>query len=192
MERSLVRGFIPTGQYPSAVAVAAGKIFVGNGKGTGIENSSVVVNNSGRVANAPNDRFPTGTGRGSLQGGEYSVAAVVGNISALPEPDDPALVRYTQAVLRNNGLLGPRQSGLFSGASPIKHVIYVIRENRTYDQLLGDLEKSGNGTRADGDPQLAIFGSGEAAQRTGGTAQDITPNYRALAPSASAFLTASL
>ena len=53
MNRSKVRGFIPTGQYPSAVAIAAGRIYVGNGKGTGFENSSVIVNNSGR---APKDR----------------------------------------------------------------------------------------------------------------------------------------
>ena len=91
--RSQVRGFIPTGQYPSAVAVAGQTIFVGNGKGTGVENSSVVVNNSGRTPNAPNDRFPAGSGRGSLQGGEYSVSLVVGNISAIPTPDEPAPFR---------------------------------------------------------------------------------------------------
>jgi YVTN family beta-propeller protein len=180
-ERSTVRGFIPTGQYPSAVAVAGRAIFVGNGKGTGVENSSVVVNNSGRVPNAPNDRFPGGTGRDNKQGGQYSLSVVVGNISVVAEPDDPTLVFYTQQVMRNNGLLGPQQTRLFPDPSPIKHVIYVIRENRTYDQVLGDVERSGNGTRADGDPSLAIFGSGEAAQRTFGTRQDITPNYRALA-----------
>ncbi len=178
---SHVRGFIPTGQYASAVSVANGTIFVGNGKGTGVENSSVVVNNSGRVPNVANDRFPAGGGRGSKQGGQYSVSEVVGNISVLPEPDDPTLLGYTQLVMRNNGLLGPRQTRLFPGSSPIKHIIYVIRENRTYDQVLGDLERSGDGTRADADPQLAIFGSGEAAQRNVGTAQDITPNYHALA-----------
>jgi DNA-binding beta-propeller fold protein YncE len=178
---SHVRGFIPTGQYPSAVAVANGKIFFGNGKGTGVENSSLVVNNSGRVPNTANDRFPAGSGRGSGQGGQYSVSAVVGNISVLSEPDDPTLVGYTQLVMRNNGLLGPPQTRLFPVSSPIKHIIYVIRENRTYDQVLGDLERSGDGTRADADPQLAIFGSGEAAQRNVGTAQDITPNYHALA-----------
>jgi YVTN family beta-propeller protein len=180
-EVSRVRGFIPTGQYPSAVAVAGGRIFIGNGKGTGVENSSVVVNNSGRVPNTPNDRFPAGTGRGSLQGGQYSVSEVVGNISVVPEPPDPTLAGYTQAVMRNNGLLGVQQTRLFPGASPIKHIIYVIRENRTYDQVLGDMERSGDGKPADGDPRLAIFGSGEAAQLTVGTQQDITPNYHALA-----------
>ena len=179
--RSKVRGFIPTGQYPSAVAVVGSTIFVGNGKGTGLETSSVVVNNSGRVPNAPNDRFPVGTGRGSHQGGQYSVSLVVGNISSISIPDDPALARYTQQVMRNNGLLGQPQTSLFAGRSPIKHVIYLIKENRTYDQVFGDVEKSGDGSRPDGDPSLAIFGAGTAATRPNGTRQNITPNHRALA-----------
>jgi YVTN family beta-propeller protein len=180
-ERSKVRGFIPTGQYPSAVALVGNTIFVGNGKGTGLENSSVVVNNSGRVPNAPNDRFPAGTGRGTRQGGQYSISLVVGNISAIATPNDPALARYSQQVMRNNGLLGQPQTSLFAGRSPIKHVIYLIKENRTYDQVFGDLEKSGDGSKADGDSALAIFGAGNAASRPNGTKQDISPNHRALA-----------
>jgi len=180
-ERSKVRGFIPTGQYPSAVAVVGQTIFVGNGKGTGVQNSSLVVNNSGRVPNAPNERFPAGSGRAGGQGGQYSAAIVVGNISAVDVPDDPALVRYTQQVMRNNGLLGPRQTSLFVGRSPIRHVIYIIKENRTYDQVFGDVEKSGDATTADGDASLAIFGAGAAAARPNGQRQEITPNHRALA-----------
>ena len=179
--RSTVRGFIPTGQYPSALAVVGQTVFIGNGKGTGVQNSSVIVDNSGRVPNGPNDRFPAGSGRGSGQGGQYSVALVVGNISAVNVPDDPTLARYTQQVMRNNGLLGPRVTRLFAGRSPIKHVIYVIKENRTYDQVFGDIEKSGDGTKADGDPTLAIFGAGAAAARPNAQPQDISPNHRALA-----------
>jgi YVTN family beta-propeller protein len=178
---SKVRGFIPTGQYPSAIAVAGRTIFIGNGKGTGVQNSSMIVDNSGRVPNGPNERFPTGTGRATGQGGQYSVALVVGNISAVNLPDDPALARYTQQVMRNNGLLGPRQARLFPTRSPIKHVIYVIKENRTYDQVFGDVEKSGDGATADGDQSLAIFGAGDAAARSDGKRQDISPNHRALA-----------
>ncbi|HEX6045575.1 MAG TPA: beta-propeller fold lactonase family protein [Pyrinomonadaceae bacterium] len=178
-ERSSVRGFIPTGQYPSALAVIGQTIFIGNGKGTGVENSSMIVNNSGRVPNAPNERFPEGSGR--RQGGQYSASLVVGNISAVNAPDDPALAQYTQQVMRNNGLLGPSRARLFAGRSPIRHVIYVIKENRTYDQVFGDVEKSGDGTKADGDRTLAIFGSSEAATFRGGKRQDITPNHRALA-----------
>ncbi|HKS09949.1 MAG TPA: hypothetical protein VJS13_10405 [Pyrinomonadaceae bacterium] len=181
VERSTVRGFIPTGQYPSAIAVVGKTIFIGNGKGTGVENSSVVVNNSGRVPNAPNDRFPAGSGRAGGQGGQYSAAIVIGNISAVSEPDDPALARYTQQVMRNIGLLGAQQARLFPGRSPIKHVIYIIKENRTYDQVYGDVAASGDGSKADGDASLAIFGAGEAAARPDGKRQDITPNHRALA-----------
>lgn len=180
-DRSIVRGFIPTGQYPSAIAVAGQTLFIGNGKGTGVQNSSLVVDNSGRVPNAPNDRFPVGTGLANKQGGQYSASVVIGNISAVNLPDDPALARYTQQVMRNNGLLGPRQTRLFPGRSPIKHVIYVIKENRTYDQVFGDVEKSGDGTKADGDPSLAIFGASDAAARPNGHRQDISPNHRALA-----------
>ena len=180
-ERSKVRGFIPTGQYPSAVALVGQTLFIGNGKGTGVQNSSLVVDNSGRVPNAPNERFPAGSGRAGGQGGQYSAAIVVGNISAVNMPDDPALARYTQQVMRNNGLLGQRQTSLFPGRSPIKHVIYIIKENRTYDQVFGDVEKSGDGTKADGDASLAIFGSGAAVVRPDGQSQDITPNHRALA-----------
>jgi len=179
--RSKVQGFIPTGQYPSAVTVVRNTIFVGNGKGTGVENSSLMVNNSGRVPNIPNDRFPVGTGRGAGQGGQYSVSLVVGNISAVPAPEDSSLARYTQQVMRNNGLLGERQTRLFAARSPIKHVIYIIKENRTYDQVFGDVERSGDGTKADGDPSLAIFGAGFATTRPDGTKQNITPNHRALA-----------
>jgi YVTN family beta-propeller protein len=179
--RSVVRGFIPTGRYPAAVAVVGRTIFYGNGKGTGFENSSLVSNTTGREPNAPNDRFPAGTGRAGGMGGEYSVALVSGNIFAAPVPDAPALARYTAEVMRHNGLLGAPRAKLFRGASPIKHVIYVIKENRTYDQVFGDLPRAGDGSRADGDPALAIFGAGEAARRPDGAAQNITPNARALA-----------
>ena len=178
--RSVVRGFIPTGQYPSAIASVGRTLFVGNGKGTGFENSSLIVSNSGRAPNAPNDNFPRGTGNND-QGGQYSVSLVAGNISAIAEPDARALARFTQQVMRNNGLLGAERKRLFPGRSPIRHVIYVIKENRTYDQVFGDLESSGDGRKADGDPSLAIFGSGAAAQSQAGTAQKVTPNHRELA-----------
>jgi YVTN family beta-propeller protein len=178
--RSKVRGFIPTGQYPSAVAVVGSTVFVGNGKGTGFQSSSVVVDNSGFVPNMPNDRFPAGTGR-STRGGQYSLSLISGNISAIAEPDERSLAGYTQQVMRNDGLLGAPRAKLFQGASPIKHIIYIIKENRTYDQIFGDASQSGDGHAADGDPSLAIFGGGDAATLPGGAAQNITPNHRALA-----------
>ena len=87
----------------------------------------------------------------------------------------------TTRVLQANGLVGERVERLFAGASPITHVIYIIKENRTYDQVFGDIAAAGDGTPADGDASLALFGAGEAARRAGGPPQDITPNHHALA-----------
>jgi YVTN family beta-propeller protein len=179
-DRSRVRGFIPTGQYPSAVAMVGRTIFVGNGKGTGFQSSSLVVDGSGMAPNMPNDRFPFGSGRAD-RGGQYILSLISGNISAIAEPDERALVAYTQQVMRNDGLLAQPRTTLFQGPSPIKHVIYIIKENRTYDQMFGGVERSGDGRPADGDASLAIFGGGEAARLPGGAAQNIDPNQRALA-----------
>jgi YVTN family beta-propeller protein len=174
--RSRLRGFIPTGQYPSAVFVAGNLIFVGNGKGTGFDNSSLVANHTGLAPNVANDRFPAGTGRG----GQYILSLISGNLLMLAEPDDRTLAEFTAQVMRNNGLIGERKATLFAGPSPIRHVIYIIKENRTYDQVFGDLTAAGDGTAADGDAALAIFGTGEAASRPSGP-QRITPNHQALA-----------
>ena len=176
--RSRVVGFIPTGQYPSAVAVVGDTLIVGNGKGTGFANSSMTVDNSGRAPNVPNYRFPADP---AYLRGQYDVSLISGNFSAVSLPDERALAEYSRQVMRNDGLLGPRKTALFSGRSPITHVIYVIRENRTYDQVFGDLARAGDGSPADGDPSLAIFGMGEAARVHDGPAQRITPNARALA-----------
>jgi YVTN family beta-propeller protein len=179
-QRSGVRGFIPTGQYPSALAVADGWLFVANGKGTGFEKSSLVANGSGRAPNTANDRFPVGTGS-QHQGGAYVGALIAGTISQIAEPDTTTLIGYTRQVMRNDGLVGATDVRLFAGASPIHHVVYIIRENRTYDQVFGDVERSGNGQPADGASDLAIFGDRAAATYTGGSPQKITPNAHALA-----------
>jgi YVTN family beta-propeller protein len=178
--KSKILGFIPTGQYPSAVAVADGKLFVGNGKGTGFESSSMRVNNSGRTPNPPNAAFPPNKEK-NRQGGQYSGSIVSGNISVVPLPDGPALAHYTQQTMQNDGLMDFAPPKLFAGKSPIKHVIYIIKENRTYDQVFGDVKTSGDGHAADGNSDLAIFGNGATAQRPDGTRQAVTPNHHALA-----------
>ena len=178
--RSKVRGFIPTGYYPSAITFADGRLFIGNGKGTGFESSSMIVSNKGLTPKLPNEQFPVGTSR-EQQGGQYDVSLIAGNYSMLAAPDPRTLAEFTQQVMRNEGLLGPVDVKLFPGPNPIHHVIYVIKENRSYDQLFGDLERAGNGEPADGDPSLAIFGAGAAAQRPGESPQNISPNTRALA-----------
>jgi len=176
---SKLTGFVPTGNYPSAVAVVGNHLFVGNGKGTGVRNSSVLVTNSGRAPNMPNTDFPAG--RNNLRG-QYNPSLTIGNISAVEIPNEKQLYAYTQSAMRNNDLLGEKNKPLFAnGKSPFKHIIYVIRENRTYDQVFGDLKRSGDGSAADGDASVAIFGAGEIAESPSGKAQNITPNARALA-----------
>jgi YVTN family beta-propeller protein len=178
--KSKVLGFIPTGQYPSAVAFADSKLFIGNGKGTGFESSSMRVDNSGRTPNAPNAAFPPNEKK-NRQGGQYSGSIVSGNISVIPVPDALALAHYTQQTMQNDGLMDFAPPALFAGKSPIKHVIYIIKENRTYDQVFGDVKTSGDGHAADGEPSFAIFGNGATAQRPDGTRQVVTPNHHALA-----------
>jgi len=178
--KSKILGFIPTGQYPSAVAVADGRLFIGNGKGTGFEPSSMRVTNNGFTPNPPNAAFPAYPEK-NRQGGQYSGSIVSGNISMVPLPDDPTLAHYTQQTMQNDGLLDFAPPKLFAGESPIKHVVYIIKENRTYDQVFGDVKTSGDGHPADGEPAFAIFGNGETARRPNGTAQVVTPNHHALA-----------
>ncbi len=156
-----VLGFIPTGWYPtSALFSPDGKnLFVGNGKGLGSS-----ANPKGPVTTLPPD-----------SGWEYQFIRrlIPGAISRVPVPDSARLAAYTRQVQDNapytderletaagaraaaNSILPARNSV----ASPIKHVIYIIKENRTYDQVLGDM-KTGNG-----DPSLVLFG------------ENVTPNH---------------
>ncbi len=164
--RSRVLGYMPTARYPSALAAVGGDLFIGNGKGE-----------APARPNAPTAAFPA---TDVLQGA-YSVSLMRSSVRRVPLPDPAALARMTARVLELNGLVGPRVTRLFAGPSPITHVVYVIKENRTYDQVFGDLAASGDGTPADGDPSLAIFGAGDTARRRGGPPQNITPNHRALA-----------
>src|SRR5262249_20876884 len=94
-EKSRLTGFIPPRQYPAASAVVGHNLIVANGKGTGVENSSVIVSNSGRAPNAPNDRFPAGRG----QGGQYSGSPVLGKLGLIRHPYGRRLYRFPAAVL---------------------------------------------------------------------------------------------
>ena len=167
--RSRVLGFIPTGWYPTAVRILSdGEMAVVNGKGLGSK---------------PNPRGPNPTARPArVHEGEPAPPSVeyvahiqTGTVALLGVPDEEHLASYTKTVIvgspyRDDLIYGPvtdEQEGFFSRLegheSPIQHVIYVIKENRTYDQVLGDMEK-GNG-----DKSLNLFG------------EKITPNLHALA-----------
>ncbi|MBO0882095.1 MAG: hypothetical protein J2P17_17495, partial [Mycobacterium sp.] len=153
----IVAGLIPTAWYPTGVQVAnhGSRLLVTSAKGLGV----------GPNPDGPNpltgNQGPT---TGDPATDQYIVAMMRGRLSIITVPHTGQLAHYTQQVRRNNGFTahGPVvTAGLPSSSviprrvgqpSPIKHVIYVIKENRTYDQVLGDLG------RGNGDPDLALFG----------------------------------
>ena len=157
-------GFIPAGWYPTSVALARdGKtIYVANGKGT-----SSRANRDGPDAGL---RWRRGTIR------EYIGGLFQGTLSTIPMPTPKLMATYSQTVyecspLRRNeptGVAGPLPApgnpipAKLGDPSPIKYVVYVIKENRTYDQVFGDI-KEGNG-----DPSICLFPDA------------ITPNHHAL------------
>jgi hypothetical protein len=111
-----------------------------------------------------------GLGVGATQAGTYWPTLMRGTLSRIAMPSATELAADTVAVAANNRVQdGPASPSAPGRTTPsgipagITHVIYVMKENRTYDQILGDLEK-GNG-----DPSLAIFG------------KDVTPNHHDLA-----------
>ncbi len=151
---SQVTGLIPTGWYPSAISLNQGgsMLYVVNGKA-----------NSG--ANPKGCRNELGAGK-CTAANQYILQLVKGGFLTLPRPGAAELKELTEQVARNNHF-SPTQAAtppVFSLLhSKIKHVLYIVKENRTYDQVLGDLEK-GNG-----DPALALF------------KDPITPNHHQLA-----------
>ncbi|MDR3762890.1 MAG: phosphoesterase [Acidobacteriota bacterium] len=148
-------GWVPTEYYPTALAASGGNLVVLSGKGRGT---------------GPNAKAPDPESRNGRRNAGYTYIAELtyGSLARLQESAVAAnLAPYTAAVRHNNRMDEPqarvdfRNSG--HSANPIHHVIYIIKENRTYDQILGDL---GAG---DGDPTLAMFG------------EETTPNHHKLA-----------
>jgi len=157
--RTRVSGFLPSGWYPAALGLSRdGKtLFVANGKG------------SGSRANAADGPIPGRVAKGIPAG---HIQRLPGSLSIIPVPSRKELAALTVRAYANRkpaarGVSPARVSAVIPAtpgtASPIRHVVYVIRENRTYDQVFGDLPQ-GNG-----DPSLVIFG------------RDVTPNAHALA-----------
>ena len=141
-------GFIPTQWYPTALSVHEGELFIATGKGQG-----------------------TGPNKG-LSGKEngkertsYIATLLHGSLARVRLSDiDSHVSDWTEQVTASNLMRGNADQIAFAGGGhPIKHVIYIIKENRSYDQVLGDL---GVG---DGDPSLVMFG------------EEITPNEHQLA-----------
>jgi YVTN family beta-propeller protein len=176
---SQVRGFIPTGWYPTAVSITPdGKhLLVGVGKGN--QTRPNPIRKKGEKEDPPPDEPKEEPKKGEPPGDRrlpfpYIGTTLSGALSVVPIPDEKTLKEYTAQVYRNcpysDQLLTaapyPEKSAIPSkvgNPSPIKHVIYIIMENRTYDQVFGDM-KEGNG-----DPALVMFG------------EKVTPNRHKLA-----------
>jgi DNA-binding beta-propeller fold protein YncE len=154
-----VTGLIPTGWYPNSVSLSADgkRFFVVNGKSEAGANAG----NCRGDARAPN------TSDCSKLAGNYVYALEQASLMAAPVPSGPELDALTQRVVENNRFSimrdGTPDPVIAQIRDRIKHVIYVIKENRTYDQVLGDLDVG------DGDPALTEF------------PEAISPNHHALA-----------
>ncbi len=154
-------GFIPTGWYPTSVRYNRldRTVYVANGKGLLSK-----PNRSGPNPASPNRPVE-----------EYIGSLFRGTVSAVPVPTPDDMARYSKLAYQCSPLLmdaAPRSDGVpadnpiprrLGDKSPIKYVIYVIKENRTYDQVFGDM-KEGNG-----EPDLCLF------------PEAVTPNHHKLA-----------
>ncbi len=164
---SRIAGFIPVGWYPTAVAVSpdSNTLFAANGKGL-----------SGRPSYPP--RVPRKAEHGVAF--DHPGKTLEGSIAVIPRPDAAALGRYTQQVKQNSPYTPqtirraagksdcciPDKTG---GDCPIKYVLYVIKENRTYDQVFGDFKDAQGRAAGNGDPTLVLYG------------ENVTPNHHQLA-----------
>ncbi len=137
---------IPSDWYPAALQVTSDSLFVANAKGRGTGPNP---DGPGRIG---------GTKRNPLS---YTLAQISGTLMTMRLPSHKSeMSRYSARVARANGWDVTREK---AGYPPIEHVIYIIKENRTYDQVFGDL------TQADGDTSLLFF------------PRSISPNHHALA-----------
>ncbi len=159
-------GFIPTGWYPTSVRVTPDgkRLLVANGKG--------LISKPNPMGPQPGKKGPaTSTTEyiGGLFKGTVSIIDLPGREAFLTQLETYTAQAYRCSPLRqDNAPTGKRPEnnpipGRHGDASPIKHCIYVVKENRTYDQILGDM-KEGNG-----DASLCLF------------PERITPNHHKLA-----------
>lgn len=145
--RSRVAGLIPTGWYPSAVAMNGKKLLVINSKGA-----------AGPNPDACRDTLSieSGSSNACSAANQYVWQIEKAGLLSLPLPRPAQLARLTWKVAENSKFpIAKEREGLDRTIKflrkKIEHVIYVVKENRTYDQVLGDL------TVGNGDPSLAIM-----------------------------------
>ncbi len=142
-------GFIPTEWYPTVVVATSKDLLIASAKGRGAGPNS---KSTGKIRNG-HPEYP------------YVLGLIRGSLARLPLAGIPAnLAAYTKEATERNASRGNTDRVPFaSGENTIHHVIYIIKENRTFDQIFGDLG-AGNG-----DPTITMYGA------------DITPNEHALA-----------
>jgi hypothetical protein len=143
-------GFIPTDWYPTALAVHGEDLWIATAKG------------QGTGPNSGDSLIPTARRRREHP---YIPTLLYGSLARIKYAETTRkLADFTQQVENSNRLHSDAGKFQFAGGSnPIKHVIYIIKENRTYDQIFGDVKE------ANGDPSLTMYG------------KDITPNEHKLA-----------
>jgi YVTN family beta-propeller protein len=156
-------GFIPTEWMPISMAfipsASGGKLYVATdkGKGTGPNNFP------------QHGVEPPHAGQ-RQRDNTYIPTLLYGSLATLDEPEIPAnLPQWSKTVLDSNRMKAAEEKIAFAGGAHgrIKHVIYIIKENRTYDQIFGDLTQNGKPV-GNGDPSLTMFG------------ESITPNLHKL------------
>ncbi len=157
-------GFVPTGLMPISMAFipspSGGKLYVATdkGKGTGPNNF-------------PQRPVDTAAAGRPPRGNAYIGTLLYGSLATLSESEIAAnLPQWTSVVLDSNRMKAAEEKITFAGGAHdrIKHVIYIIKENRTYDQIFGALSKDGTPV-GDGAPSLTMFG------------ESVTPNLHKLA-----------
>jgi YVTN family beta-propeller protein len=157
-------GFIPTEWLPMGVAFTGGKVYVATGKATGTGPNNFPQRTTAMTESKVRYHSPS----------SYIATLLHGSLSAVDAKEaEGDLATQTQETLVDNRMKAAQEKIAFqpefaAHGGPIKHIIYIIKENRTYDQILGDLKKDGKPV-ANGDPSLAMYGA------------DITPNEHRLA-----------
>ncbi|MDF2191871.1 bifunctional YncE family protein/alkaline phosphatase family protein [Paraflavitalea sp. CAU 1676] len=156
---SVSKGFIPVGWYPTNVKVVGREILVTNGKGL-----TSRANPQGPNPTDKKEKVERHAGdQDKPKEIQYIAGLFKGTLSFIDKPGTEVSSAYTQAVYQNTPYSKDKELNAegepgnpipmkVGEASPIKYVFYVIKENRTYDQVLGDLPQ-GNG-----DPNLCLFG----------------------------------
>jgi len=171
-----VLGYIPTGWFPARVALSKDgrTLYVANAKGYGA---------------GPNGGSDFHRG----QEGDYIGDITKGTISIIPVPPPGKLAELTHRVVSNNGFLPssgekprPKDFPIPSAGGPsqsLRYVVFIVKENRTYDEVLGDIRTMG-GEEVNGDPTLARWGLDAEVHDEGQPTLEhvrVTPNHHALA-----------